>query len=89
MKSYYVLFKGQVQGVGFRYICAMEAEKRGIKGDIKNLFNGDVECHLEGDNREILALVRYLCSNPNFIIVEDYFMKEVEIKNYTKFSVLY
>lgn len=89
MKSYYVLFKGQVQGVGFRYTVAIEATKRNIFGDVKNLDNGDVECHFEGDNKDILALIRYLTSNPGFIIIDDYFMKEVEVKNYREFKVLY
>ena len=89
MKSYYVLFKGQVQGVGFRYIVATRAQTLGINGDVKNLMNGDVECHFEGENQKILSLIRYMCSNQGFIIVEDYFMKEVALKNYTTFKVLY
>jgi len=44
----HILYKGRVQGVGFRYTAEMIAIKIGIKGWVKNLPNGDVEIVAEG-----------------------------------------
>ena len=43
------LISGRVQGVGYRYFAQEAAERRGIRGYARNLFNGDVEVHAEGD----------------------------------------
>ena len=40
---------GRVQGVGYRYFAQEAAKRRGIRGYVRNLFNGDVEVHAEGD----------------------------------------
>ncbi len=43
------VISGRVQGVGYRYFAQEAAERRGIRGYARNLFNGDVEVHAEGD----------------------------------------
>ncbi|MCZ0717682.1 acylphosphatase [Aerococcus kribbianus] len=54
MKTYKLLARGRVQGVGFRYTCTSLAKKVNVFGSVKNLANGDVEIILqgEGNNRE-------------------------------------
>lgn len=42
-KQYFsYIFKGYVQGVGFRSFCHYHANKLEISGSVKNLANGDV-----------------------------------------------
>jgi acylphosphatase len=45
----YVVVKGLVQGVGFRYFVFHRASRLGLRGRVKNLYNGDVEIEATGD----------------------------------------
>lgn len=87
MQCYYVIFKGRVQGVGFRYITALKAAEMNIKGDVTNLANGDVACHFEGETAAVLALINYLRKASYFIRIDDYIMKEIPLRNYADFRV--
>lgn len=42
-KTFSYIFKGYVQGVGFRSFCHYHANKLDISGSVRNLSNGDVE----------------------------------------------
>lgn len=44
----YYLFRGRVQGVGFRYEAFLLAERLRLVGWIRNRPEGDVEAELEG-----------------------------------------
>ena len=52
-----IIFRGNVQGVGFRYTACIIARGCDVTGYVKNLPDGDVECLVEGDRGEIDALV--------------------------------
>ena len=43
------LVRGRVQGVGYRYFARAAAERLGVKGFVRNLYDGDVEIHAEAD----------------------------------------
>ncbi len=45
------VFKGRVQGVGFRFTVERIAIKMGVKGWVKNLDNGDVEVVAEAEEK--------------------------------------
>ncbi|NQU18540.1 acylphosphatase [bacterium] len=51
----HIIFKGRVQGVGFRFTVQRIALNLGITGWIKNFANGDVEVIAEAD-REIVDI---------------------------------
>ncbi len=80
MKRYYVIFKGRVQRVGFRYILNREALQLNITGWVKNRFDGTVEAELQGEKSDILLLINNLPKRSPFILIEDYFMKEIDLK---------
>jgi acylphosphatase len=44
-----IVVSGAVQGVGFRWFVRQVATRYGVKGYVKNLFNGSVEIYAEGD----------------------------------------
>ena len=57
----HVVFKGQVQGVGFRFIVERIARKLGVVGWVKNLVDGNVEVVVESDKEivnEFLEKIR-------------------------------
>ena len=53
MKRLHLVFKGRVQGVGFRFTAERIALELGVKGWVRNLPNGDVEIVMEGSEPEI------------------------------------
>jgi acylphosphatase len=53
-------FRGDVQGVGFRYTACRVANGFAITGYVKNLSDGSVECIAEGEAAEIAAFLEQL-----------------------------
>lgn len=89
MKRYCVVFVGRVQGVGFRYILADKANEYNLKGNVRNLYNGNVEAHLEGDEKRIIQLINYFVYNPGFIRIDNYSMFEEELQYEDSFKIIY
>jgi acylphosphatase len=54
-----VLISGDVQGVGFRWSAAREAEARGVTGTIRNLPDGRVEAVVDVENAAFLDWLRH------------------------------
>lgn len=48
---------GRVQGVGFRYWVAREAERLGIDGWVRNCRDGTVEALISGDEDSVRRMV--------------------------------
>jgi acylphosphatase len=59
-----VIVSGRVQGVGFRWVAAQEAERLGVRGTIMNLADGRVEAVIEGTGAEVDAMVEWLGRGP-------------------------
>jgi acylphosphatase len=49
----HVVFRGRVQGVGFRFTVERLAVNSGINGWVKNLSNGDVELVIEAEKKAV------------------------------------
>jgi acylphosphatase len=50
-------FSGTVQGVGFRFMTRQIATQYAVAGFVKNLSDGRVEMVVEGEAREVNALL--------------------------------
>ena len=55
-----ITFYGQVQGVGFRYVANLIAEKYGLSGWVKNNKDGSVTLVGEGIEESINEMLDYL-----------------------------
>jgi acylphosphatase len=55
---------GRVQGVGFRYFIQDWALREGATGWVRNLPDGRVEAHVEGEVESITRIERALRSGP-------------------------
>ena len=44
---------GRVHGVGFRYFAEAAAAREGVHGWVRNLADGTVEAHVEGESDSI------------------------------------
>ena len=60
MVELYVVFSGQVQGVGFRYTAKRYATELGLKGTVRNLPDGCVELVAQGAKPLLEKLVQLL-----------------------------
>lgn len=65
MKQIKMNVTGRVQGVGFRYMTKMVADKLHINGYAKNLDDGSVEIMAEGDTDAINQFIEDVKASPS------------------------
>ena len=90
MKAVKVMVIGRVQGVGFRYFASREANLLGLKGYVKNLYDGNVEVFVQGENESLSRFVEILKKGPRFGKVTNVRVEEYpQNRKYTDFTVEY
>jgi acylphosphatase len=62
---------GQVQGVGFRHFTRGLAERYGIKGYVKNLYDGSVEALAQGEEAILIEFEKGLRQGPRWSYIEE------------------
>jgi len=55
-----------VQGVSFRYFTREKALSLGLKGWVRNLRDGRVECELEGSREAVEAMIGFCREGPRW-----------------------
>jgi len=86
--AYLIVAKGRVQGVGFRYFVRQEAHHFGLCGYVKNLYNGDVEIFVEGEEEIINSFTEILKQGPHYGEVCELILKKRTYEDrYNKFEV--
>lgn len=89
MERLKIIFKGRVQGVGFRFHSLRIATDLNLTGSVKNLYDGSVEVYVQGHTENIDAFVREL-DNQRFVRIESKDISKLEIKeNENSFEILY
>ena len=73
----HVFIHGKVQGVGYRYSAFNMAVSLGIKGWVRNKFDGSVEAMLEGEEIVLNQMVEWCKKGPIMAHVEN-----VEVYDY-------
>lgn len=76
-KRYYV--SGFVQGVGYRFFAQRIADKLGISGYVKNLYDGRVEVYAIAPREQLRALRSELRRGPRGATVEDVAEDDAEL----------
>ena len=90
MKTYRYVVKGMVQGVAFRYYTVRNAQNFGIKGTVKNLFNGDVEVVARGEPENLKHFEAFLRTGPPAAAVDRVIKEEVDIiEIFTGFEIIF
>lgn len=85
-----IVVTGLVQGVGFRYFVYREAEKLGVTGSVRNLYDGNVFVIAEGDKFKVDELIKKVKVGPMHAHVKDTNVKLLEPKNdYSRFEIDY
>ena len=71
IKTYRLIIKGKVQGVGFRYWFSNLAISLGLNGYVQNQNNRDeVEAIIQGDMKNILNIAEKSKTGPELALVE-------------------
>jgi len=91
MERVNVIFKGQVQSVGFRAYCKRWALEYNLTGFVKNHNDMQfVEAEFQGDINNINNCIYKLVEGNMFIQIIDYSVKALPIKPLEKaFSIIY
>jgi acylphosphatase len=80
---------GRVQGVGFRFHTKQIAQQLGLKGFVKNNYDGSVYIEVEGNIEKINEFISSCKKGPGFSSVENVILDEGKIKKFTLFEVKY
>lgn len=86
-KNLQITISGRVQGVGFRYSALHKAQQLGIKGFVKNMYDGSVFIEAEADEISMDHFLIWCHKGPSFSRVEKVSTTEGVVKNYTSFTV--
>ncbi len=84
----HLIFKGYVQGVGFRYTAFHAANMYGLTGWVKNEWNGSVTVEAQGDRDSIDAFIEKVRSG-RYIEVMDMSMATIPLKDEKTFEIKY
>ena len=84
----HIIFSGRVQGVGFRYTACYLARPLGLTGWVKNLWDGDVEMEVQGDEASIARLVEGLHQG-RFIRIERMETEMIPVIKESSFREIY
>ena len=76
----HLIFKGYVQGVGFRYRAYHVATRYGLTGWVKNEWNGSVTVEVQGDRETINRFIREV-QEGRFIDVLDMTMATIPLED--------
>lgn len=80
--------RGRVQGVGFRYAAAAQAESLGVVGTVRNLFDGTVEADIEGPEPAVSDMIEWLRSGPPSARVDGVTLRDEQPQDATGFRVV-
>lgn len=66
-----VIVRGRVQGVAFRHYTARTAQQHQVTGWVRNLADGSVEACFEGEEADVLAVVKWCRRGPELARVDE------------------
>jgi len=84
-----IIISGRVQGVGFRFACRNAALSMGIKGFVKNMYNGKVYIEAEGTEQQVIHFIEWCKKGPGYAHVSDIEITDGKLKEFRHFDVLH
>ena len=85
-----IILTGLVQGVGFRYFVHRNAQQHGLKGYVKNMYDGSVLTVVEGEKGIINELFKKLKVGPRSASVSKARIEWGDFKNeFSTFEIEY
>jgi acylphosphatase len=87
MTAFSAVVTGRVQGVGFRWTAAVEAERLGITGWVRNTSSGNVEVWAEGPEEKARVFLEWLRRGPRHARVNGVRVTQTAPHGYKHFSI--
>lgn len=82
------IVSGRVQGVFFRQKTFEVANGLGLKGWVRNLNNGDVECLIIGEEEDVESLCHWLNQGPPAARVTGVNISDAPMEEHSQFVIL-
>lgn len=86
-KAVLLTVSGRVQNVGFRYHTQKAAQKAGIFGYVKNLYDGSVYIEAEGEEENLDQFILWCHQGPVWARVDNVNIQNSQVQNYKDFSI--
>jgi acylphosphatase len=77
--AYFILIKGDVQGVNYRYFAKKEAIKLGLTGWVKNEPDGTVSALIQGDTEKAQVFVDWAKGGSPMATVQEVAIQTAEL----------
>jgi acylphosphatase len=82
------VISGRVQGVGYRFFAERVANQLGLRGYVKNLWDGNVEAYAVGEEAQLEEFKRRLAEGPRMARVSSVHESDEPIrKQYLRFEI--
>ena len=88
MTRRHVVFRGRVQGVGFRWFAKETADSLGLAGWVRNLRDGSVEAEVEGTPDALDAFERRMRTGNPSAEVDEIVAAASAVKNEKTFRII-
>lgn len=87
IRSYKIIVKGKVQGVGYRYNAQAMAHKLNLTGFVRNQFDSSVLSHAEGEEENVNRYIEWCNMGPRLSEVTEVHAEEQDVKGYQTFEI--
>ena len=84
---WHLLFKGRVQGVGFRWFTRETAERLRLTGWVRNLNSGEVEAEVEGPEEVLDQFFLEITTGLPHARIQDIEKKKVPAQKESVFTI--
>jgi len=82
-----ITVSGKVQGVFYRHSTREQARSLGVKGNVKNLSNGDVEIIATGTGEQLNALLEWSKTGPPKAFVSHVSRHDLPLQTFDSFYI--
>lgn len=91
MKTYQIIVTGRVQGVGYRAHIHKLANSMSLKGNVRNLSDGDVKIILQGTESQLKEMEKIIQTkaHPFMNVTNTSIVESPNLKAYNEFTIVY
>lgn len=90
LSAVHMIAQGRVQGIGFRFFVRDLASSTDVKGWVRNLLDGSVEIHAEGEKDVLFDFIKEVKKGPYLGYVSELTTDWITPENiYTGFNITF
>ena len=86
-KCVHIVISGRVTGVGYRFWFSRRSEELGLKGYVRNRFDGKVEAHVCGEQGAVDQIVQEAWSGSRWSKPTHVKVARTPRQNFTQFQI--